>query len=344
MYSKFLSLFSKDMAIDLGTTQTCVYVRNAGVVVRESSVVAVRRDSRGGRKIVAVGDEAKRMLGRTPSNIVATRPLQDGAIADFDTTQAMLQHFISKIHNRSYGLRPHVVVSVPPNITDIEKRAVQEAVYRTKARRVFLIEEPMAAAIGAGLPVVEPKGSMVLDIGGGTTKVAIISLAGIVYSSSMRVGGNKLDETILNYIKRRYNLLIGQDSAEQIKKDIGSAYPGEHDHLELEVKGRDSVLGRPSSIRIGAKEIRDAMWDDIRNIVYLVRAALEQTPPDLAADVIDDGIVLTGGGALLKGLDQLIRQEISLPVHVAEEPLYTVVTGAGMLLDDLELLQQAVQE
>lgn len=332
------------MAIDLGTTQTCVYVRNEGVVIRESSVVAVRRDSRGIGKIVAVGDEAKRMLGRTPGNIVATRPLQDGAIADFDTTQAMLQYFISKIHNRSYGLRPHVVVSIPPNITDIEKRAIQEAVYRTKARKVVLIEEPMAAAIGAGLPVVEPKGNMVLDIGGGTTKIAVISLAGIVFSKSMRVGGNKLDEMIVNYIKRRYNLLIGQDSAEQIKKEIGSAYPGEHDHLEQEVKGRDSVLGRPASIHVGAKEIRNALWDDIRNIVYLVRTALEQTPPDLAADIIDDGIVLTGGGALLKGLAQLISQEVSLPVHVAEDPMYTVVTGAGMLLDDLELLQQAASE
>ena len=344
MYTKFLNRFSKDLAIDLGTTQTCVYIRHQGVVISESSMVAVRVDSRGMGKVVAVGDEAKRMFGRTPSNIVVTRPLQNGVIADFDTTQAMLQHLISRIHNRKYGFRPHVVISVPPNITDVEKRAVQESVYKTKARQVFLIEGPMAAAIGALLPVVEPKGNMVVDIGGGTTKVAVISLAGIVCSQSVRVGGNKLDETILNYIKRRYNLLIGQDSAEQIKISIGSAYPGEHDGLEMEVRGRDSVEGRPSSIRIEAKEIRNAIGDDIKNIVHTVRAALEKTPPDLAADIIDSGIVLTGGGALLRGLAQLISQEVSLPVHVAEDPQYTVAKGAGMILDDLDLLKRAALE
>lgn len=336
--------FAKDMAIDLGTAQTCVYLQNQGVVISEPSVVAFERDRRGFKKVLAVGTEAKRMLGKTPGTIVATRPIKDGVIADFDVTHAMLRYFISRIHKRKFGIRPRIVISVPSNITHVEKKAVKESANMAGAQRVFLVKEPMAAAIGAHLSVAEPMANMVVDIGGGTSEVAIISMAAIILSKSVRIGGDAMDETISNYIKSKYNLLIGQDYAERIKKEIGSACTGDYDREEMEVKGREMVEGKPAHIRVGAKEIRDALGYSIGSIVHTVRIALEQTPPELAADIIDRGIVLTGGGALLRGLSQLMSQEVSLPVAVADDPLYTVVTGAGKMLDNHKLLEQVALE
>ena len=334
-----LAPFSTDLAIDLGTANTCVYVKGKGIVLREPSVVAVKKDSRGQNKVLAVGSEAKRMLGRTPGNIQAIRPMKDGVIADFEITEAMLRHFISKIHNRRHLVRPRIIVCVPTGITQVEKRAVRESAQSAGAREVYLIEEPMAAAIGANLPVTEPTSNMVVDIGGGTTEVAVISLSGVVYSKSVRVGGDKMDEAIMQHLKRKYNMLIGESSAEIIKMQIGSAFPLEREE-EMEVKGRDLVTGIPQNLLITSEEVRKALADQVDVIVQAVRIALEQTPPELAADIVDRGIVLTGGGALLRGLDQLLREETSLPITVVDDPLSAVVLGSGKALDNLDILRE----
>ncbi|WP_305882305.1 rod shape-determining protein [Desulfomicrobium sp. ZS1] len=340
---KILGFFSNDLAIDLGTANTCVYVKGKGIVLREPSVVAVKRDNRGNNKVLAVGSEAKRMLGRTPGNIVAIRPMKDGVIADFEVTEAMLRHFISKVHNSRRLVRPRIVICVPTGITQVEKRAVRESAQSAGAREVFLIEEPMAAAIGADLPITEPTSNMVVDIGGGTTEVAVISLAGIVYSKSVRIGGDKMDEAILQHVKRKYNMLIGESSAEDIKTTIGSAYPLDPE-LVMDVKGRDLVSGIPQNITITSEEVRKAISEPVDSIVQAVRIALEQTPPELAADIVDRGIVLTGGGALLKGLDSLLREETSLPITVVDDPLSTVALGSGKVLDNLDVLREVTIE
>jgi len=340
---KILGFFSSDLAIDLGTANTCVYVKGKGIVLREPSVVAVKRDNRGNNKVLAVGAEAKRMLGRTPGNIVAIRPMKDGVIADFEVTEAMLRHFISKVHNSRRLVRPRIVICVPTGITQVEKRAVRESAQSAGAREVFLIEEPMAAAIGADLPITEPTSNMVVDIGGGTTEVAVISLAGIVYSKSVRIGGDKMDEAILQHVKRKYNMLIGESSAEDIKTTIGSAYPMDPE-LVMDVKGRDLVSGIPQNITITSEEVRKAISEPVDSIVQAVRIALEQTPPELAADIVDRGIVLTGGGALLKGLDSLLREETSLPITVVDDPLSTVALGSGKVLDNLDVLREVTIE
>lgn len=334
-----LGLFSNDLAIDLGTANTCVYVKGKGIVLDEPSVVAVRKDAKGGSKVLAVGREAKMMLGRTPGNIVAIRPMKDGVIADFEITEAMLRHFIRKVHNRRTLVRPRIIVAVPSGITQVEKRAVRESAESAGAREVYLIEEPMAAAIGAELPITEPVSNMIVDIGGGTTEVAVISLAGIVYSKSVRVGGDKMDEAILQHIKRKYNLLIGLSTAEIIKTTIGNAYPT--DTLEtIEVKGRDLVTGIPKILTIDSDEIRKAISEQVETIVETVRIALEQTPPELAADIVDRGIVLAGGGALLKNLDVLLREETKLPITITKDPLSTVVLGSGRALDNIDILRE----
>ncbi len=333
-----LGIFSNDLAIDLGTANTCVYVRGHGIVLREPSVVAVKMDSRGNNQILAVGSEAKRMLGKAPGNIQAIRPMKDGVIADFEVTEAMLRYFISKVHNQRRLVRPRIMICVPTGITQVEKRAVKESAQSAGAREVFLIEEPMAAAIGANLPIQEPTSNMVVDIGGGTTEVAVISLAGIVYSKSVRVGGDKMDEAILHHIKNKYKMLIGESSSEAIKMKIASAYPLDPEQ-QIEVKGRDLVSGIPQTIVITSEEVRDAISEQVGAIVQAVRMALEQTPPELAADIVDRGIVLTGGGALLLGLDQLLREETSLPIFVVDDPLSTVVMGTGIALDNLSTLR-----
>jgi rod shape-determining protein MreB and related proteins len=336
---KIFGAVSNDLAVDLGTANTCVYVKGKGIVLTEPSVVAVKRDSRGVNKVLAVGIEAKKMLGRTPGNITAIRPMKDGVIADFEITEAMLRHFISKVHNSRRLVRPRIIICVPTGITQVEKRAVKESAQSAGAREVYLIEEPMAAAIGANLPITEPTSNMVVDIGGGTTEVAVISLSGIVYSRSVRVGGDKMDDAIMHYVKRRYNMLIGLGSAENIKTTIASAYPADEEQ-EMVVKGRDLVSGIPQNITITSQEIRKAISEQVDSIVQAVRVALEQTPPELAADIVDSGIVLTGGGALLKGLDQLLRDETSLPITVVEDPLSTVVLGSGKVLDNLDVLKE----
>jgi len=334
-----LGLFSNDLAIDLGTANTLVYVKGKGIVLSEPSVVAVRKDARGGTKVLAVGKEAKMMLGRTPGNIVAIRPMKDGVIADFEITEAMLRHFIRKVHNRTTLVRPRIIICVPSGITQVEKRAVRESAESAGAREVYLIEEPMAAAIGAGLPITEPRANMIVDIGGGTTEVAVISLAGIVYSKSVRVAGDKMDEAILQHIKRKYNLLIGLSTAEIIKTTIGNAYPT--DHVEtIEVKGRDLVTGIPKILTIDSDEIRKSISEQVETIIETVRIALEQTPPELAADIVDTGIVLTGGGSLLKNLDVLLREETKLPITITEDPLSAVVLGSGKVLDNISLLRE----
>jgi len=336
-----LGLFSNDLAIDLGTANTLVYVKGRGIVLKEPSVVAVRKDAKGVNKVLAVGKEAKMMLGRTPGNIVAIRPMKDGVIADFEITEAMLRHFISKVHNRTTLVRPRIIICVPSGITQVEKRAVKESAESAGAREVFLIEEPMAAAIGAGLPITEPTSNMIVDIGGGTTEVAVISLAGIVYSKSVRVGGDKMDDAILQYIKRKYNLLIGLSTAEIIKTTIGNAFPS--DHIEtIEVKGRDLVTGIPKILTIDSDEVRKAISEQVETIVETVRIALEQTPPELAADIVDRGIVLTGGGALLKDLDVLLREETKLPITITEDALSTVVLGSGKALDNISVLREVM--
>lgn len=338
-----LGAFSNDLAIDLGTANTLVYVKGKGIVLSEPSVVAVHVDGRFRNRVLAVGLEAKNMLGRTPGNIVAIRPMRDGVIADFEVTEAMLKHFIRKVHNdRRTMVRPRIVIAVPSGITQVEKRAVKESAESAGARDVFLIEEPMAAAIGAGLPITEPTCNMVVDIGGGTTEVAVISLAGIVFSRSLRVAGDKMDAAISQYIKRKYNLLIGERTAEIIKTAIGNAYP-DPDNLEtIEVKGRDLITGIPKILAIDSEEIRVSISDQIDSIIEIVKIALEQTPPELAADIVDRGIVLTGGGALLKGLDHLLREESGLPITVADDPLSTVALGCGMALDKIDILKKVM--
>jgi rod shape-determining protein MreB len=329
-------MFSSDLGIDLGTANTLVYVKGRGIVLREPSVVAVHRDF---KQILAVGSEAKKMLGRTPGNILAIRPLKDGVIADFDAAEAMLRYFIQKVHNRKKFIRPRIVIGVPSGITQVEKRAVRESAESAGVREVYLIEEPMAAAIGAGLPIEEASGNMIVDIGGGTTEVAVISLSGIVYSRSVRIAGDTMDMAILNYIKRKYNLLIGERTGEDIKIQLGSAYPTE-EKITIEIKGRDLVTGIPKTMIITDEEVRDAIWEPISTIVETVKIALERTPPELAADIVDRGIVLAGGGALLRGLDTLLREETGLPVSIAEDPLSAVVLGTGRVLDHIDLLRK----
>ncbi len=334
-----LGWFSSDLAIDLGTANTLVYVKGRGIVVSEPSVVAVSRDSRGPDRVRAVGKAAKEMLGRTPGHIVAIRPLKDGVIADFDITEAMLRYFIRQAHDRRTLVRPRIVIAVPSGITEVEKRAVRESAMLAGAREVYLVEEPMAAAIGAGLPVTEPSGNMIIDIGGGTTEVAVISLSGVVYSNSTRVGGDKMDEAIINYVKRKYNLLIGERSAEKIKIQIGTAYPT--DNIEsMEVKGRDLVLGVPKTLELKSEEVREALAEPVNAIVESVKMALEKTPPELSADIVDKGIVLVGGGAMLANLDVLLRETTGLPVMLAEDPLTAVAIGTGRILDEIGLLKE----
>jgi rod shape-determining protein MreB len=332
-------LFSNDLAIDLGTATTLIYVKGKGIVSCEPSVVAVQRDARGDKSVLAVGREAKEMLGRTPGNIQAIRPLRDGVIADFEITEAMLRYFITRAHNRRTLVKPRIIICVPFGITEVEKRAVKESAESAGAREVHLIEEPMAAAIGAGLPITEPSGNMVVDIGGGTTEVAVISLAGIVYSQSVRVGGDKMDEAIVAYMKRKYNLAIGEQTAERIKMTIGNAYPFD-EQMTMEVKGRDMVAGIPKTVVVNSDEIREALAEPINAIVEAVLLALERTPPELAADIVDKGVVLTGGGALLKNIDVLLREETGLPVMVADDPISAVVLGSGKTLDHFELLKE----
>ncbi len=335
MIDNILGFFSNDIGIDLGTANTLVYVKDHGIVLREPSVVAVQQ---GTNKVLAVGDEAKRMLGRTPGSIVAIRPLKDGVIADFEVTEAMLRHFISKVHNRRRMVRPRVVIAVPSGITEVEKRAVKESATHAGAREVHLIEEPMAAAIGVGLPVQDPAGNMIVDIGGGTTEVAVISLSGIVFSRSVRVAGDELDEAIAQYLKRAYNLMVGERMAEEVKIKLGSAYKLEKE-TTMEVKGRDLVAGLPKTIVISSQEVREAMSEPISTIVDSVRITLERCPPELSADLVDRGVVLAGGGALLRGLDRLLAEETGLPVHVAEDPLSAVAEGTGKALQEIKFLR-----
>ncbi|HEX2059743.1 MAG TPA: rod shape-determining protein, partial [Thermoanaerobaculia bacterium] len=323
-----LSMFSNDLAIDLGTANTLVYAKNKGIVVREPSIVAVNKIN---NNVEAVGKEAKEMLGRTPGNIVAIRPMKDGVIADFEVTEKMIKYFIEKAHGRRFLVKPRIVISVPSEITQVEKRAVKDSALRAGATEVYLIEQAMAAAIGAGLPITDPTGNMIVDIGGGTTDVAVISLAGIVYSRSVRVAGNEMDDAIIQYIKRKYNLLIGERTAEQIKMEIGSAFPLDEE-MTMEIKGRDLVEGVPKTLVVSDEEIREALSETVATIVEAVRVALERTPPELAADIVDKGIVLTGGGALLANLNTLLREETQLPVMLAEDPMSCVVLGTGKVL------------
>lgn len=338
LFHNILGLFSNDLAIDLGTANTLVYVKGKGIVCDEPSVVVIRKDN---KKTVAVGAEAKRMLGKTPANIMAIRPMKDGVIADFDATGEMLKYFIKKVHNRRSFVSPRVIIGVPSGITQVEQRAVKDAAEASGAREVYLLEEPMAAAIGVGLPVGEPSGNMIVDIGGGTTDVAVISLDGVVFSKAVRVGGDKMDEAIMAYIKRRYNLMIGETTTEQIKIEIGSACDtGNTEKRMKDIKGRDLISGIPKTITVNEDEIRDALSEPINSILDTIKVALENTPPELAADIVDRGIVLAGGGALLRGIDLLIKQETGLPVIIAENPLTAVVIGVGKMLDELEMLRR----
>ena len=331
-------IFSNDMAIDLGTANTLVYVKGQGIVCNEPSVVVQQRDT---KKCIAVGHEAKRMLGKTPANIVAIRPMKDGVIADFDATGEMLRYFIKKVHNRRSFVSPRVIIGIPTGITQVEQRAVKDAAHASGAREVYLIEEPMAAALGVGLPISEPTGSMVVDIGGGTTDIAVISLGGVVYAKATRVGGDRMDETIISYVKRKYNLMIGDRTAEQIKIDIGSAADiSDEAPRSLDIKGRDLVSGIPKTIPLSEEEVREALSEPVNTILETIKVALENTPPELAADIVDRGIVLAGGGALLKGMGQLITEATELPVVVAEDPLTAVVRGVGKAIDDLPLLKR----
>jgi rod shape-determining protein MreB len=335
-FRSVFSLMSSDLAIDLGTANTLVFAKGKGIVVNEPSIVAINKNT---GEIEAVGKEAKDMVGRTPGNIVAIRPMKDGVIADFKVTERMLNYFIQKAHGRKMLVHPRIVIGVPSEITQVEKRAVSESAYRAKASEVHLVEQAMVAAIGAGLPITEPAGNMVVDIGGGTTDVAVISLSGIVYSRSVRVAGNEMDDAIMNYLKRKYNLLIGERTAEQIKIQIGSAYPVERP-LTMEIKGRNLIEGVPKTVTIEDSEIREALSECIATIVNAIRVALERTPPELSADISDRGIVLTGGGALIKNLDRRIREETGLPVSIADDPLASVVLGTGKMLTDFKLLRR----
>lgn len=331
-----LGYFARDIGIDLGTATTLVYVEGKGIVLNEPSVVAIEKDV---GKVLAVGEEAKSMIGKTPGNIVAIRPLKDGVIADFDTTQSMLRYFINRVHKRSNLFRPRVVIGVPSGVTEVEKRAVQEAAYSAGVREAHLIEEPMAAAIGAGLPISEPIGNMIVDIGGGTTEVAVISLGGIVVSQSRRVAGDEMDESIIQYIKKSYNLLIGEKTAERIKIEAGSAYPQEEEST-VEVKGRDLIQGLPKTIQITSSEIREAMTEPITTIIEAIKSTLEETPPELTSDIMERGVVLAGGGALLRDIDKLISHSTGIPVRLAEDPIAAVVLGTGKVLEEIETLRK----
>lgn len=335
MFNKILGWFSNDLAIDLGTANTLVFMKGKGIVCNEPSVVAIQKD-----KVIAVGTEAQKMLGRTPANIIAMRPLKEGVIADFDKTGEMLKYFIRKVHNRKSFISPRIAIGVPSGITQVEQRAVKDAAQASGAREIYLIEEPMAAALGVGLPIGEPSGNMIVDIGGGTTDVAVISLHGVVYSKAVRMGGDKLDEDIVNHIKSKGRILIGDRTAELIKRNIGTAFKVDDENRAMEVKGRDLVSGIPKTITIFEDEIRDAISETIVIIINAIKVALENTPPELASDIVDRGIVLAGGGALLRGLDALIRHETGLPVIVAEDPLLAVVKGVGDVLDDLDILRR----
>nr|WP_308207857.1 rod shape-determining protein [Actinomadura madurae] len=334
-----MSFLGRDMAVDLGTANTLVYVRGRGIVLNEPSVVAINRNT---GRIVAVGIEAKRMIGRTPGNIVAVRPLKDGVIADFDVTERMLRYFIQKVHKRRHFAKPRIVVAVPSGITGVEQRAVKEAGYQAGARRVYIIEEPMAAAIGAGLPVYEPTGNMVVDIGGGTTEVAIISLGGIVTSQSVRVGGDELDQAVISFSKKEYSLMLGERTAEEIKMAIGSAYPGGDEEPHAEIRGRDLVSGLPKTVVISAEEVRRAIEEPVNAVVDAVKTTLDKCPPELSGDIMDRGIALTGGGALLKNLDERLREETGMPIHLVDNPLDSVVLGTGKCVEDFESLRQVL--
>jgi rod shape-determining protein MreB len=331
-----LGLFSNDMGIDLGTATTLVFVKGEGVVLCEPSVVAIER---GTSHVLAVGDEAKRMLGRTPGNIIAIRPMKDGVISDFEITEAMLRYFIKKVHHRKVLVRPRIVIAIPSGITEVEKRAVKDSAERAGAREVFLIEEPIAAAIGVGLPIQEPVGNMIIDIGGGTTEIAVISLAGTVFSKSIRIGGDEMNEAIVEYLKKTYNLMIGERTSEDIKIKIGSAYPLEEE-MSMEVKGRDLVAGLPKTVTITSEEVREALQEPLRAILEVTKMSLERTPPELAADLIDHGIVMAGGGSLLRGLDKLISEETGLPVHITDDPITAVANGTGIVLSEIQYLKK----
>ena len=339
-FRSLFSLFSSDLAIDLGTANTLVFARGHGIVVNEPSIVAINKTN---GEVEAVGKEAKEMLGRTPGNIVAIRPMKDGVIADFKVTERMLNYFIQKAHGRKMLVHPRIIIGVPSEITQVEKRAVIDSAYRAKASEVHLVEQAMVAAIGAGLPITEPSGNMVVDIGGGTTDVAVISLSGIVYSRSVRVAGNEIDEAITQYLKRKYNLLIGERTAEQVKMQIASAYPLDKP-MTMEIKGRNLIEGVPKTITVDDSEIREAIGECVATIINAIRVALERTPPELSADISDRGIVLTGGGAMLKNLDKRIRVETGLPVSIAEDPLASVVLGTGKMLTDFKLLRRIAIE
>jgi rod shape-determining protein MreB len=342
IFNAVLGLFSNDLAIDLGTANSLVWMKGEGIVLNEPSVVAIRTDRGARNRILAVGLEAKNMLGRTPGNIVAIRPMGDGVIADFEVTEAMLRYFIRRVHNRRRFVRPRMVIVVPSGITAVERRAVREAAESVGAREVFLIEEAMAAAIGANLPFTEPIGNLVIDIGGGTTEVALISLAGIVYSQSIKVGGDKMDSAIIKYIRRNYNLLIGERTAEIIKNTIGNAYPDPENMVTIEVRGRDLIAGIPKTLTIDSEEIRLAILEQTDAIIEAVNTVLEHTPAELAADITEKGIVLTGGGALLTNMDRLLHSKINLPIKISEDPLSTVAMGAGKVIDSIEILKQVM--
>jgi len=331
-----LGFFSNDMGIDLGTATTLVYVKGQGIVLCEPSVVAIQK---GSRSVLAVGEEAKRMLGRTPGNIIAIRPMKDGVIADFEITEDMLRYFIKKVHNRKVFVRPRMVIAIPSGITEVEKRAVKDSAEHAGAREVYLVEEPISAAIGVGLPIQEPSGNMIIDIGGGTTEIAVISLAGIVFSRSIRIGGDELDEAIIEHLKKTYNLMIGERTAEDVKIKIGSAYPLEEE-LTMEVRGRDLVAGLPKTITVSSEEIREAIAGPISAVLEATRMTLERTPPELSADLIERGIIIAGGGALLRGFDKLISEETGLPVHVAEDPMTAVAIGTGKVLSEIKYLKK----
>ncbi len=335
-FNYVMGLFSNDMGIDLGTASTLVFVKGAGIVLCEPSVVAIQK---GSSKVLAVGNEAKRMLGRTPGSIVAIRPMKDGVIADFEVTESMLRYFIKKVHNRRVLVRPRMIIAIPSGITEVEKRAVKDSAEHAGAREVFLVEEPIAAAVGVGMPIQEPAGNMIIDIGGGTTEMAVISLGGIVYAKCIRIGGDEMDEAIIEHLKKTYNLMIGERTAEEIKIKIGSAYPLDEE-LSLEVRGRDLVAGLPKVITISSEEVREALSSPINAIVEATRITLERTPPELSADLIERGIILAGGGALLRGLDKLISEETGLPVHVADNPIASVALGTGKILDEIRYLKK----
>ena len=335
-FNNISGMFSNDMGIDLGTASTLVYVKGQGIVLCEPSVVAIEK---GTNHVLAVGEEAKRMLGRTPGSIVAIRPMKDGVIADFEITEAMLRYFINKVHNRRVLVRPRMVIAIPSGITEVEKRAVKDSAERAGAREVYLVEEPIAAAIGVGLPIQEPAGNMIIDIGGGTTEMAVVSLSDIVYSKSIRIGGDEMDDAIIQHLKKTYNLMIGERTAEEVKIKIGSAYPLDEE-MTMEVRGRDLVAGLPKTVTISSEEVREALAEPIAAIVEAVRITLERTPPELSADLIERGMVLAGGGGLLRGLDKLLSEQTGLPVHIAEDPITAVALGTGMVLSEIKYLKK----